>query len=78
MGSFPIRPFQESKPQNGDSDKFPSKRRRKTKISPSIKNFNSYGLQKASIYNSAINEEKSWQRYVMDILEAKEEIFMAK
>ena len=42
------------------------------------KNFNVYGLQKASIYNSTINEEKSWQRYVMDILEAKEEIFMAK
>ena len=42
------------------------------------KNFNAYGLQKASIYNSTINEEKSWQRYVMDILEAKEEIFMAK
>ena len=42
------------------------------------KNFNAYGLQKTSIYNSAINEEKSWQRYVMDTLEAKEEIFMAK
>ena len=42
------------------------------------KNFNAYGLQKASIYNSAINEEKSWQRNVVDILEAKEEIFMAK
>ena len=42
------------------------------------KNFNAYGLQKTSIYNSAINEEKSWQRYVMDILEAKEEIFVAK
>ena len=40
--------------------------------------FNAYGLQNASIYNSAINEKKSWQRYVMDILEAKEEILMAK
>ena len=74
MGSFPTRPFQESKPQNGEPREFLSKPRRKTKILPSV----AYGLQNASIYNSAINEEKSWQRYVMDILEAKEEIFMAK
>ena len=40
--------------------------------------FNSFELQNTSIYNSAINEKKSWQRYVMDILEAKEEILMAK
>ena len=37
MGSFPTRPFQESKPQNGDPDKFSSTPRRKTKIlAPSI------------------------------------------
>ena len=34
------------------------------------KNFNSYGLQNASIYNSSINEQKCLQRYAMDILEA--------
>ena len=37
MGSFPTRPFQESKPQNGEPGEFLSKPRRKTKISPSIK-----------------------------------------
>ena len=46
MGSFPIRPFQESKPQNGDSDKFPSKPRRKTKISPCIKNSTPTGCRR--------------------------------
>ena len=35
MGSFPTRPFQESKPQNSDPDKFSSKPRRKTNIAPS-------------------------------------------
>ena len=68
MGSFPTRPFQEGKPQNGDPDKFSSTEHK----------FNSFGSQNASINNSAINEKKSWQRYVMDILEAKEEILMAK
>ena len=37
MGSFPTRPFQESKPQNDEPDEFLSKPRRKTKIPPSIK-----------------------------------------
>ena len=34
------------------------------------KNFNSDGLQNASIYNSSIKEDKCLQRYAMDILEA--------
>ena len=37
MGSFPTRPFQERKPQNGEPGEFLSKPRRKTKISPSVK-----------------------------------------
>ena len=37
MGSFPTRPFQESKPQNDEPDEFLSKPRRKTKISPCVK-----------------------------------------
>ena len=64
MGSFPTRPFFQAS--------------KKSKNFTKRKNFNAYGLQKASIYNSPINEEKSWQRNVVDILEAKEEIFMAK
>ena len=45
MGSFPTRPFFQAS--------------KKSKNFTKRKNFNAYGLQKASNYNSAINEEKS-------------------
>ena len=69
----PTRPFQESKPQNGDPDEFSSKPRRKTKISPSTKisSPTSCRMQKANIYNSAINEKKMLTKICYGYTESK-------